>query len=82
MLFRLDSCFTKLFGVQSFGGKLKLQLALFSFEVKDTITAVVKDSILPGGLSVTGDMEEDRLSAQWRGGALEVRNSGHWCVCV
>ena len=37
VLFALDSCFTELLGVQTFGGKLKLQLTIFSVKVKDPV---------------------------------------------
>ena len=44
----------------------------------------MKDVINPGALSITGDVEENRLtSGQLRLGALEVRSGGHgWFLCV
>ena len=41
----------------------------------------MKDVINPAALSITGDVEENRLtSGQLRLGALKVWGSGHWGV--
>ena len=58
LVFVLYGSFAELNGVKSFGGQLKLQLATFSVEVEDTVTAVVKDLVCPGVWGIAGDVEE------------------------
>ena len=81
VLFRLHSCLAKLLSSKTFRCKLKLKLTLLSFQVKDTITRVMEDVINPSLRSITRDVKEHGITAGERGGgALEVRNGGHWWV--
>jgi len=82
VLFRLDSCFTELRGVQTFRGKFKLKLTLFFGKEEDTKARIMEDTIRPSLRSITGDFEADTVMiAQIGLGAVEVRNDGHVVVC-